>query len=580
MTTDAGTDADADAVVDGTGPVAAAPRPLLRLPGLARRTGPALLVLFVVYVGLGLLTDAGGYLGTDTGGKVATLEAMDRAGRFDPDLGYWAAEDDLDGDLHALYYTDHLGDRYVNVTTLPLLVAAWPLYSVGGYHAAVAVVAAGAVAAAAAARALARRLGPGDGWDAYWVVGLASPVAVYALDLWEHAPGLALMAWGVVAVGDAVERPRPWWWPGLGGLAFGAAATMRTEALVYGAVIVGAGLVVLAVRRRPPAAVAGGALAALAGVAVGPVLHQLAEQALYGDAVRGARAGGALSGGFGELDTRVGEGLLTTFGVFPGADQGPPVVAGVVIAGLVLAAVVLAGRRDRRLAPLALALAGALTVVVAFGSGLGFVPGMLIASPVAVAGLLALGHGPARWLAAAVVAALPLVWAFQFVGGAGPQWGGRYQLTTGFVLAVLGVDVLARRARPVGRWVVALAACVTLAGVAWTVQRSHQVADAFDRLAAYDDQVVVSRSAFFLREGGPAVLDVPWLSVSTSDELRRAVDLVEARGGDELVLLTVGDEPPAEIRGWQADDVVDAIELFDDESIFLQTYRLEPGAEP
>ena len=41
---------------------------------------------------LSLLMSPKGYLGTDTGGKVATLEVMaHHGGGLDPDLGYWAA---------------------------------------------------------------------------------------------------------------------------------------------------------------------------------------------------------------------------------------------------------------------------------------------------------------------------------------------------------------------------------------------------------------------------------------------------------------------------------------------------------
>ena len=36
------------------------------------------------------LNDPRGTLGTDTGGKLATLHVMDRGGELDPDVGYWA----------------------------------------------------------------------------------------------------------------------------------------------------------------------------------------------------------------------------------------------------------------------------------------------------------------------------------------------------------------------------------------------------------------------------------------------------------------------------------------------------------
>ena len=114
-------------------------------------------------------------------------------GRLDPDIGYWAERWDPDGRLLPLYYTSHIGSRWVNVTTLPARLLGLPLFRLGGYRLALLVPMLGAVAAAfAAPQALARRLGDGDGWPAFWIVGLASPVAVYALDFWEHTIGLAL----------------------------------------------------------------------------------------------------------------------------------------------------------------------------------------------------------------------------------------------------------------------------------------------------------------------------------------------------------------------------------------------------
>src|SRR5207302_443109 len=150
---------------------------------------------------------------------------------------------------------------WVNVTTLPMLYLADPLYRLGGYRLTLLLPMLGSVLAALAARVLARRLG-GGGWVAFWVVGLASPLAIYALDFWEHSLGVALMAWGVVLLVDVVEG-RAGWRAALGaGLLFGSAATMRTEALVYALVATGVVCVMLLVRRR------GLVAPALVGVAV------------------------------------------------------------------------------------------------------------------------------------------------------------------------------------------------------------------------------------------------------------------------------------------------------------------------
>ena len=119
-----------------------------------RRPMVAAAVLLAVYVGLSFANDPRGSLGSDTGAKVATLKVMDARGRLDPDVGYWAERWDPDGSLHPLYNTIHVDHRWVQVTTLPVLYAAYPLYVLGGYRAALLLPMLGAVAAALAAGAL------------------------------------------------------------------------------------------------------------------------------------------------------------------------------------------------------------------------------------------------------------------------------------------------------------------------------------------------------------------------------------------------------------------------------------------
>src|SRR3546814_3677047 len=99
----------------------------------------------------------GGYLGTDTGAKVATLEVMDQRGSAKPQLGYWAEQWDPDGSLHPIYDSDPIDGEWVHVTTLPMLELARPLYALGGYRLTLLLPMAGAVGAAFASRSLARR---------------------------------------------------------------------------------------------------------------------------------------------------------------------------------------------------------------------------------------------------------------------------------------------------------------------------------------------------------------------------------------------------------------------------------------
>ena len=152
--------------------------------------------------------------------------------------------------MHGLYYTSRSATA---TSTSPRCRWCWPLAALrlGGYRSALLLPDARAVAAAFAARAIARRRGP-EGADglAFWVIGLASPLAIYALDsgstasAWRSWPGARWRSY------DAVHD-RPTWWRGwLAGVAFGAAFSMRTEALVYGFAMVGVACLVLLVARR------------------------------------------------------------------------------------------------------------------------------------------------------------------------------------------------------------------------------------------------------------------------------------------------------------------------------------------
>ena len=76
---------------------------------------------------------------------------------------------------------------------------------------------------------------------------------------------------------------------------------------------------------------------------------------------------------------------------------------------------------------------------VRFQSGWGFVPGVLTACPLAIAGFLAVRTSRARpWLIVAL-ATMPLVWFSQHPDGLRPQWGGRYLLMSSLLLAIVGL---------------------------------------------------------------------------------------------------------------------------------------------
>jgi len=512
----------------------------------------AALVLLIVYAGLSMLNDTRGYLGTDTGGKVATLKVMGERGDFDPDVGYWAKTEDPTGRVHGLYYTSKIGDRYINVTSLPVLLAAEPLWRLGGYRLTLLLPMLGAIAAAFAARALARRLGDGDGWPAFWLIGLASPMVIYALDFWEHAIGVGLMAWGIVALFDAVDRGPRWWRGALAGLAFGAAFSIRTESAVYG--LVGTALVCLVLligRRNLVGALVTGATAAAGMVAMVGVNAAL-EISVLDTTFRSGRAGGAASSGGAQFSLRVKEAVLTSFSPFPSLDLQSYVLGIGLTAALAYLVWASAARRDRNLVVGAAALV-VLIYLFRLSSGLGFLPGLVATTPVAVAGVV-LGWRDvrSRLVVALAVAPLPLVFLFQFPGGAAPQWAGRYILTSGVVLAAVGMARIDRVERWVRTLLVTLSVAVAVFGVGWLSVRSHQVAEAADRLESRPEAVLISPNGFVPREFGGSYGRKDWLSSGNAADLQFAVDVVGRSGRDSFALvdLNTTGEPP-QFVGWR-----------------------------
>ena len=147
-------------------------------------------------------------------------------------------------------------------------------------------------------------------------------------------------------------------------------------------------------------------------------------------------------------------------------------------------------RADQRIGAIALA-AAFLLYYVRIADGVGFIPGFLSASPLAAAGI-AVAWSVRRWRVVGAVAllAVPVVWLFQFSGGAGPQWGGRYLLVTSTLL-VIGAAVVLPAMPKAGRIaLVALAVLVTASGLAWLSQRSHAVADAMAAIQPHDGTVL------------------------------------------------------------------------------------------
>jgi hypothetical protein len=214
---------------------------------------------------------------------------------------------------------------------------------------------------------------------------------------------------------------------------------------------------------------------------------------------------------------------------------------------LIAAAVMLATGRGRPRYQAELLAAVAVLLLVRIHSGLSFVSGFVPALPITAFGVVLAWRDPRRrFLAVIALVALPGVWLLQYTGGAGPQWGGRYVLCTGFLLAVVGI--VATETLPHWSRVAALALCVgvTLAGVRYLEIRTDQGARASDAIAAMTDDVVISRFAHLFREAGSRYTpERRWLTALTDRDLARATAIARRHGAATLALVS---EPGRRLR--------------------------------
>jgi len=281
---------------------------------------------------------------------------------------------------------------------------------------------------------------------------------------------------------------------------------------------------------------------ALVGVSLPLAANSVLERVVLGRSLRASRAIGTAQGLGENLTLRLREAVTTTLGVRGLGDLRAEALLGLLFVGAIVGTLWCATSTKRQsMAPKLAALTIAIFVLLCT-LGWGFVPGLLVASPFAAAGLTALRHrGPSRELALLALGPLPLVWAVQFTGGAGPQWGGRYQLLSGFVLTVVGVAAVSQQRRWVQVWAVAVALAVTAFGASWMVVRTRTIDDASRQIAARPEQMVVSTWSHLFREGGAYYTpDRRWLTAETREQLDRALEIARAEGLDTIAIVSVG----------------------------------------
>ena len=424
----------------------------------------------------------------------------------------------------------------------------------------------GTVVAAGLAGLLARRIDGGLARPTVWAVGLGSPLLFDGYLVIAHTLGAACAAGAVLAAAVAFERRSrlaavavmPW---------IATAVLFRTEAAFLGLGLAAAAAVVGLRRDRAVAAMVG------AGSVLAVLLARQAESVWI------VRILGGTATGTGPTNPMPTSGFLadrwdafTLTWLRPSYDA-PPLAELLLV--LMLATVLLAAYTVRRGRP------GATTIVaVAAGSAVAavllapdnIVPGLLIACPVIVAGLVLAGRDTVGTTTARLAAVTSGVFALavlatQYPTGGSGEWGGRYfALALPVALPVLVAAIRARGSRPLvaGLVVCSLAMGVMAVGALRSTHRfGADLLAAVDRTAPGPGRpVLVTTTARVPRLAWPTFDDQRWL-LSKPGDLATLVDRLGDVGIERFTFVARGQAdvdllPPAVVRetsithrGWQ-----------------------------
>lgn len=475
-----------------------------------RRLGTHVAALAVVLLALVPVVGTGASFSADEGAAITQARSLSRGDG-------WIVE-------HPLPEVDPTGVSYPleNAERGPNGVAPYakhPLYPVllavadrlGGVAGMVLLSLAGTVAAAAMAALLARRLDPALERPALWVVGLGSPLLFDGFLVIGHALGAALAVAAVLLAVRGIERRRP-----LDVLALApvvaAGVLLRTEfvfvALALATTVFLAGLA--ARRLAVPALVAAVTVTAAAAALVG--------DRKWTDRILGSGAGAGVplppsSLASGGLAGRARGFVLTwlTPGYGPGGTVHLALVA--MLVSVVLAAW-LARRRpeDRGAISVLSVLAVCAASVALLSAPANVVPGLLVAFPLAGAGLLLLRPEHVGSLAGRLsLGTFGLftagVAASQYQRGGSGEWGGRY-FAVGLAVVVpvflLALRDAGRRLEPRSRRLAAV--CLAGCTVALSVMGVGGLRAAHQRNASMNDAVAVAAAATPAGDGGRAVV--------------------------------------------------------------------------
>jgi hypothetical protein len=416
---------------------------------------------------------------------------------------------DPEGAAFPLSLSARSGDRFAPFAKHPvypvmLAAADW----VGGRAAMVVLSIIGTVAAAWMSALLARRVDPDLAMPALWTVGVASPLLLYGYVVIAHTLGAACAAGAALLLLRQLDERRSWTQLAGAAVVLALGILLRTEMLFMGFAFAAA-VAIAGIKRRSRSTVAM-ALVPAAGVVIGFALDLLLQRLILhgGGATTSAVAGE--SGGL--VSGRVFAFFITWLLPSYSLDVGAALV--LIVAAMAAVAVLLARRTPPERDGVRLfAVVAAGTAVARLALGGSAVPGLLIAFPLALAGIAALRRAtfagaPTRFLSATYVLFAVGVLATQYSSGGTGEWGGRY-----FAIGLpLIVPVLLLALRDVGRRLdratahIALASAlvVSLASCALAITTLRDVHQEVDRVVAAVDQATQQDRA---EDGGlPVVL--------------------------------------------------------------------------
>ena len=542
-------------------PEAGPPREALDSDRIVSWTGQLAigLCLVLAYFLVSLAASPEAHWLTDVGGKTATVEAMVERGDWSTDIGYWAESADPDGAMHPFRHTQQMANGWwVNTTSVLMVFAARPLWQLGGPQLALVLPMLGAAATALAAGAMERRMVGGSGLRSTVVVGLATPVALYALDFWEHSIALACMVGainlvlGVLDPDSDASEPRRLQALAACGVLFGLASVMRQEAMVYG-FVAGLTMVGATLRLRPSLsllrapAMAGSTVVVLA-------LNEVFERWYYGGSLRAARSGSAATQVGSSLIPRLEAAIVTAAAPLPEFTPTNYLFAAALI-GLIgwFTASAMSGAALR--IPGAALLAAVLFLVLRFAAlGPTFVPGLVASTPLVVAGVV-VGFRTRRTIPLVLaLVPLPLIFATQYLGGILPQWGGRYLLLTGTILTAVACAELPRVNRDAFAALALGGLCVTGLGAYWYAERTTELADTWhviETLSSDGEDVVVWYDPVYARESGAELIGSRWLSTFGRREYGAIDSVLTEMAVDRFVWLSPEGEVDHDFAGFE-----------------------------